>query len=116
MKIYRTSDKKFLTLKLFDQRSDKFIKAIVFNSNMAFVGNFYPEHVSDGFYSVEIGLLQGCYHVIYEVFKDSGYTKKDSGYSDSEEQIRVERYEELISSALTIISDKIDDNDGAIAT
>lgn len=116
MKTYRTTDKKFLTLKLFDNSADKFVKAIVFNSNMAFLGNFYPVHISGGFYSVEVGLLVGNYQVIYEVYKDSGYTKKDNAYSDSEEQIRVERYEELISSAVTAISDKIDDNDGAIAT
>jgi hypothetical protein len=111
MKIYTSSDQKFLTLKLFDERSDKFVRASLFDSAMTFIGFFTLSHVANGFYKNLISLSLGKYYVFYEVFKDSGYTVKDKNYSDAEEFISVENTEELID----LINDNIDDNEGRIA-
>lgn len=106
-----------LKLKLFDNKSDKFIRCTFYNENLTSNSVYLLNHVGNGLYHCGLNLIApGFYHAIFEVFNDSVYNKKDTSYSDSEETYSVRRTDALITESRDFIADKIDDNDGRIAT
>lgn len=116
MKLLKLGDSLPMTLKLHDAKTDKFVRAKIFNQSFVLAGTYGLNHINSGFYGYNLtGVTIGNYHVIYEVFKDSGYTQKDNNYSDAEEFFSVRDLEGSIQASADQVSSKIDDNDGQIA-
>lgn len=116
MKLLKAGDLFPLTLKLYDSKSNRFIRAKLYSTSMVLLGTYDLNHVLNGFYALNLSSIpNGNYHVFYEVFKDSGYTQKDSNYSDAEEFFSVRDIEGTVQAGLDQISSKIDDGDGQIA-
>lgn len=116
MILLRLGDKFNMTLKLYDGNSNKFVRAKLFSDSFSLLGTYDLSHILTGLYSHTLnGVAQGNYHVLYEVFKNSSYTQKDSSYADAEEFFSIRDIEGDIQSISDQLGSKIDDNDGQIA-
>jgi hypothetical protein len=114
MVLFKNSDKKYLQVKLADDRSNVYPRGYIYDNDNNLVATELLTHVADGFYSKEITLVVGSYQVIYRVFKDLAGTKKDKRYSDGSEFIRVENLEENINNKIDDCISEVDDLDGQI--
>lgn len=107
MKSYIEGEKVNLTLKLYDSEAARFCRATLFDSNFTLINNYNLTHVINGLYRHElINLSAGSYYVVYEVFKDSGFTNKDKNYQEPDEFISV------VPNLENVIIEKADEADG----
>lgn len=114
MKLYNTGEAVSLSLKLWDGRLDKFVRATVFRGS-TLLSSYSLNPIFSGFYNLDVSLTDGVYQVVYEVFKDAEFTKKDPLYSDGEEFIRVDNLRDFITAKFTDTMDNIDGGEGRVS-
>lgn len=99
-----------LTRRLGDGRTDKYVRAIIFDSAMNQQSVHTLPHIQDGIYSrndVQANFV-GVFIVSYTVYRDSGFTKIDRRYRRVLNKVRVE-------NIVDQLTDVIDLADGQIA-
>lgn len=112
MKLYNTSDIIKLSLKLPDKRETAFVRAEITDVNTNTKSFVSMPHDERGSYRANTTLSVGSYIVIYEVFKDAGFTSPYRIYNDSEEFLRVENINQTTISESDRVIDLMDDSDG----
>lgn len=87
--IYQENEVKKLILKLHDSRTDRFVNAKIYDSDLNLHDEIPLPHISSGIYAGNAVLSLGKFAVYYEVFTDSGFTTKDSSYVVTEEFLSI---------------------------
>lgn len=103
--IYNIGEQVALTLKLYNNLTNKFVRASVYTDTFSLLNTFSLTHVSNGLYKDLQNFPIGVYHIVYEVFKDSLFTIKDLDYSDSDETFRVQSVQD-VNAVVNAVKDK----------